>query len=70
MNSATTNSHASPHHWEETGDSRVGWVCKQILNDLMDFARRPIERRRLAALSLRQLEDIGMTVAERDGLLR
>jgi uncharacterized protein YjiS (DUF1127 family) len=44
-------------------------MCKQILNDAAGFVNRPLERRRLAALSPRLLDDIGMTPAERDALL-
>jgi len=43
--------------------------CKQILNSLSGMASRAEDRRRFAALPLRQLEDIGLTVAERDDQL-
>ena len=33
------------------------------------LARRPGERARFAALPMRQLEDIGLTIAERDDLV-
>jgi uncharacterized protein YjiS (DUF1127 family) len=52
------------------GLSRLGATCKQILNSLAAMANRPAERSRLAALTPRLLEDIGMTVAERDAQLR
>jgi hypothetical protein len=52
------------------GFDRVGVKCKQILNSLGGMASRAEGRRRFAALPLRQLEDIGLTVAERDDQLR
>jgi hypothetical protein len=52
------------------GFGRVGAMCKQILNNLAAMADRSAERARFAALPVRQLEDIGMTIAERDALLR
>ncbi|HEY4925617.1 MAG TPA: hypothetical protein VII20_14480 [Roseiarcus sp.] len=52
------------------GFDRVGAKCKQILNSLSGMASRAEGRRRFAALPLRQLEDIGLTIAERDDLLR
>jgi hypothetical protein len=52
------------------GRGRIGAVCKQILNNVAAIANRPVERDRFAALSMRQLEDIGMTIAERDDMLR
>ena len=70
MNSSTTHSDSSFNVFGGIGLSRLGAVCKQILNGLVEMAHRPAERDRLAALSLHQLEDIGMTVAERDALLR
>jgi uncharacterized protein YjiS (DUF1127 family) len=59
----------SLHIRDDAGFGGIVAVCKQILNELMALAQRPIERRRLAALTSRQLEDIGMTPAERDALL-
>ena len=47
-----------------------GDVCKQILNSLSEVHNRAVDRSRFAALSMRHLEDIGMTIAERDALLR
>ena len=51
------------------GFDRVGVKCKQILNSLSGMTSRAEDRRRFAALPLRQLEDIGLTVAERDDQL-
>jgi hypothetical protein len=52
-----------------SGFDRVGAKCKQILNGLAGLAGRAEDRRRFAALPLRQLEDIGLTIAERDDQL-
>jgi len=70
MTNLTTNSTLSHGVLAESGLGRIGAVCKQILNELSALAQRPAEHRRLAALSPRMLDDIGMTVAERDALLR
>ncbi len=45
-------------------------VCKQILNTLSTASMRAQIRSRFAELQLRDLEDIGLTIAERDALLR
>jgi hypothetical protein len=52
------------------GFDRVGEKCKQILNSLGGMASRAEDRRRFAALPFRQLEDIGLTIAQRDDQLR
>lgn len=44
-------------------------VCKQILNGMMAAYNRPAQRDRFAALQLRHLEDIGLTIAQRDDML-
>jgi hypothetical protein len=49
-----------------TGLGRVGVICKQILNAATGMANHSAERLRYAALSVRELDDIGLTVAERD----
>jgi hypothetical protein len=54
----------------EASENRVRLVVKQILNYLAELGRRSIDRGRFAALPLRLLEDIGMTIAERDAQLR
>ena len=69
MSSSTAHSHISLSDLSETGVSRFSAVCKQILNDAAILVNRPVERRRLAALTSRMLDDIGMTAAERDALL-
>ena len=48
------------------GLARVGAVCKQILNGLAEMAQRSAERSRFAQLPRRYLDDVGMTIAERD----
>ena len=45
-------------------------VCKQILNRLATASARAHIRSRFADLQLRDLDDIGITIAERDALLR
>ncbi|MGA2043895.1 MAG: hypothetical protein ABSG83_11025 [Roseiarcus sp.] len=70
MSSAAANSHVSRDVISRAGVGRIGAIGKHILNELSTLANRPAEHRRLAALSPRLLEDIGMTVAERDALTR
>jgi hypothetical protein len=48
------------------GLGRVGAVCKQFLNNLTEMAQRSAERSRFAQLPRRYLDDVGMTIAERD----
>ena len=48
--------------------SALGFV-KRILNQLGERADAAIDRGRLAALSPRYLDDVGMTVGERAGIL-
>ena len=50
----------------------VSWavaVVKGILNQLAEHAEAAIDRSRLAALPLRYLDDVGMTVGERAAIL-
>ena len=50
----------------------VSWavaVVKGILNQLAEHAEAAIDRSRLAALPLRYLDDVGMTVGERVAIL-
>ena len=70
MSNSTRISDNTAAIFGDVGFGRFGAIGKQILNSMEKLADRPAERRRLAALPLRQLEDIGMTVAERDALLR
>jgi uncharacterized protein YjiS (DUF1127 family) len=52
------------------GLGRVGAICKQILNIVAETHSRSAGRSRFAALPMRQLEDIGITIAQRDAMLR
>jgi hypothetical protein len=52
--------------FEGTALRRVSVICKQILNVATAMANHSAERLRYAALSVRELDDIGLTVAERD----
>lgn len=45
-------------------------VCKQILNGLVEASNRSFDRSRFAELPLRALDDVGLTIADRDALLR
>jgi hypothetical protein len=45
-------------------------TCKQILNIVVEASHRSLDRRRFADLQLRALDDIGLTIAQRDALLR
>jgi len=65
--SNTNQIFANPHGvFEGTGLGRVGVIRKQILNAATGMANHSAERLRYAALSVRELDDIGLTVAERD----
>ena len=70
MSHSTTNSHLSLSLPHDSGLNRLAATCKQFLNGWSALTHRLAERRELATLSPRQLEDIGMTDAERDSLLR
>jgi hypothetical protein len=65
--SVVNSRHSSPDFGQ--GFKRAIGICKQILNPMEALARRPGERARFAALPMRQLEDIGLTIAERDDLV-
>jgi hypothetical protein len=66
MYSADHFSHSST----PKGLGRLGAIGKQFLNILSNASVRADSRRRFANLSRRDLEDIGMTPAERDDALR
>ncbi len=51
------------------GVSWAGAVVKGILNQLAERAEAAVDRSRLAALPLRYLDDVGMTVGERAAIL-
>ena len=53
-------------------DFEVSWAVagmKGILNQLAERAEAVVDRSRLAALPLRYLDDVGMTVGERVAIL-
>ena len=52
------------------GFRRIGSVCQHLLNIVAEAATRASERSRYAALPRRYLDDVGMTIAERDAALR
>lgn len=57
------------HSPGEFGGSRVGAIVKGFLNRLSERAEAAVDRGRLAALPLRYLDDVGMTVGERAAIL-
>jgi hypothetical protein len=69
MSNSILNSNNSVSAFDGAGRGRFGAVCKQILNTLAEMANRSVDRGRFAALPTRYLEDIGMTIAERDAQL-
>ena len=66
MTASSTNlTHSHP-------DFGVSWgirVWKGILNQLTERLEAAVDRSRLAALPLRYLDDVGMTVGERAAIL-
>jgi hypothetical protein len=68
MSLSAVNSTHSNHDFGH-GAKRAVDICKQILNLMAALAHRQGEQARFAALPMRQLEDIGLTIAERDDLL-
>ena len=64
MTASTTN---LAHSHADFGVSRSVGFVKRILNQLTERAEAAVDRSRLAALPLRYLDDVGMTVGERAG---
>ena len=66
------NAHSNhSHHSLDRGSIRViGSACQHLLNIVAEAATRASERSRYAALPRRYLDDVGMTIAERDAALR
>lgn len=57
------------HSHADFGVSAMAEFVKRILNQLTERAEAAVDRSRLAALPLRYLDDVGMTVGERAGIL-
>ena len=66
MTASSTN---LAHSHADFGISSALGFVKRILNQLGERADAAIDRGRLAALSPRYLDDVGMTVGERAGIL-
>ena len=66
------NPHTSQSHQNVDADGirRIGSACQHLLNIVAEAATRAAERSRYAALPRRYLDDVGMTIAERDAALR
>lgn len=58
------------HSFDAEGMRRLGSACQHLLNIVAEAATRAAERSRYAALPRRYLDDVGMTIAERDAALR
>jgi hypothetical protein len=63
--SSTNLAHSRP----DFSASRVVAVLKEIINQLAERAEAAVDRSRFAALPLRYLDDVGMTVGERTAIL-
>ena len=57
------------HSHADFGTSSAFGFVKRILNQLGEVAEGAVDRSRLAALSPRYLDDVGMTVGERAAIL-
>ncbi len=66
MTASSTN---LAHSHGDFGVSRAGAIVKGILNQLAERAEAAVDRSRLAALSVRYLDDVSMTVGERAAIL-
>jgi hypothetical protein len=66
------NPHSShiQQSFDADGFRRIGSACQHLLNTVMEAATRASERSRYAVLPRRYLDDVGMTIAERDAALR
>ncbi len=70
MTRFNANSNHSRHSLEGGSIRLIGSVCQYLLNIVAEAATRASERSRYAALPRRYLDDVGMTIAERDAALR
>jgi hypothetical protein len=66
MTASTSN---LSHSYADFGRSSAVGFVKRILNQLTEGAEAAVDRSRLAALPPRYLDDVGMTVGERAGIL-
>jgi hypothetical protein len=66
MTASTTN---LAHSQADFGISSAVSVVKRILNQLAERAEAAVDRSRLASLSPRYLDDVGMTLGERAAIL-
>lgn len=60
----------SQQNFDADGIRRIGSACQYLLNTVIEAATRAAERSRYAALPRRYLDDVGMTIAERDAAIR
>ena len=66
MTASTSN---LDHSNADFGVSAAAGFMKRILNQLAEGAEAAVDRSQLAALAPRYLDDVGMTVGERAGIL-
>ena len=60
----------SEQNFDSDGIRRIGSACQHLLNIVAEAATRAAERSRYAVLPRRYLDDVGMTIAERDAAIR
>ena len=65
----TASSRSLAHSHADFGVSPAARLVKRILNQLSERVDGAVDRSRLAALSPRYLDDVGMTVGERAAML-
>ncbi|MGD0641795.1 MAG: hypothetical protein ABSC22_13695 [Roseiarcus sp.] len=70
MTQLSSHSNHSHHSFDGASIRRIGSACQHLLNIVGEAAIRASERSRYAALPRRYLDDVGMTIAERDAALR
>ncbi len=70
MTHLSAHSRHSHHSFDGASIRRIGSACQHLLNIVAEAATRASERSRYAALPRRYLDDVGMTIAERDAALR
>ncbi len=70
MSHFNARSNHSRHSFDGASIRLIGSACQHLLNIVAAAATRASERSRYAALPRRYLDDVGMTIAERDAALR